>query len=377
MTKKNWWLAVLMVFPAFSQGQTFSSAGSALQFLDTQTGAKATALGGAYSAIADDPSAVYWNPAGLAWIPRVEIQTTYNQWFMDSYFQDLGIVFPTSWGALGSRLSYVNFGSFDLRDQSGNLLGSEVPTAWAGAFSVAIRMGSLGFGLSAEGDREIYGNYSISGLGLGAGALFRSDWASLSLGVRNIGQAEGYVLPLEFYAGGAATLGPPSLSFRFSTDATMSDGSLVLHHGLECGDQILFLRVGYQWLLQPQPNQDQAGLAGGVGVWLDDFQLDYSITSNGDLGLTNKVAISYAFGQAAPVKRPRHHRVKTLVKPTPTPYVVAIAPSIQPIKGPAQATPTPYVAAAAPPRQPAPQTPSAVPPAPTESMRVLYKRGIA
>ena len=35
----------------------------------TGVGARATAMGGSYRAIADDWSAMYWNPAGLAFAP--------------------------------------------------------------------------------------------------------------------------------------------------------------------------------------------------------------------------------------------------------------------------------------------------------------------
>jgi tetratricopeptide (TPR) repeat protein len=310
--KKLCYFLGLLAIPGVIQAQVLSSAGSAFQFLDTQVGAKATAMGGAFSAIADDPSAVYWNPAGLGWIPQMEIQTTYNQWFQDTFFQDLGCVFPMPWGAIGGRLSYVDFGSFDLRDPSGNLLGTATPQAWAGSFSAAVRFGSLGIGLTAEADEESYPNYSLGGLGLDAGALVRSGWTSLALGIRNIGQASQYALPTEFYAGGEVSLGPPSFSFRLSTDATFPfaldasfpSGSTVLHHGLEWGiDRTVFFRGGFQWNIQPLQAQDQAGFGGGAGVRVGDFLLDYSIVSYGDLGLTNKVSLGYAFGGAARVER--------------------------------------------------------------------------
>lgn len=38
----------------------------AAPFLTISQGARATAMGSAFVAIADDPSAVYWNPAGIA-----------------------------------------------------------------------------------------------------------------------------------------------------------------------------------------------------------------------------------------------------------------------------------------------------------------------
>jgi len=41
--------------------------------VDIMAGARGYGLGGAYTAIATDPSAAYWNPAGLAMIPRISI----------------------------------------------------------------------------------------------------------------------------------------------------------------------------------------------------------------------------------------------------------------------------------------------------------------
>ena len=53
----------LLILPAiFVNGQSFT--GSAA-FLKRGVSARAIGMGSAYTAIADDPSACYWNPAGL------------------------------------------------------------------------------------------------------------------------------------------------------------------------------------------------------------------------------------------------------------------------------------------------------------------------
>ncbi len=41
-------------------------------------GNRALALGGSYVAIADDASAVLWNPGGLGWLQRREFQTSHT-----------------------------------------------------------------------------------------------------------------------------------------------------------------------------------------------------------------------------------------------------------------------------------------------------------
>ena len=62
MRLKNTILACLFISSTIVS-QTVSKTGTtAAQFLKIGIGARALALGGAYSAIADDASALYWNP---------------------------------------------------------------------------------------------------------------------------------------------------------------------------------------------------------------------------------------------------------------------------------------------------------------------------
>src|SRR3989339_1282058 len=42
-------------------------------FLNSGAGVRAMGMGGAYVSISDDPSAVYWNPAGMAKVKRISI----------------------------------------------------------------------------------------------------------------------------------------------------------------------------------------------------------------------------------------------------------------------------------------------------------------
>jgi hypothetical protein len=56
-------LALITVFATFSFAET-----GAASFLRKGVGAKALSMGGAFTSIADDTSAMYWNPAGLAYL---------------------------------------------------------------------------------------------------------------------------------------------------------------------------------------------------------------------------------------------------------------------------------------------------------------------
>src|SRR5665213_827143 len=294
-----WWLMLfLFLIPSLGRSQILTGAGDAFPSMNLPDGAKASALGGAFSAWADDTSAIYWNPAGMVWLPKIQIETAFNQWFQDSFFQDMAIVWPKDWGAIGARISYVNLGSITLRNDNGNPTGGTViPEDWGGTFAAAGKLGNLSVGLAAKVYSETLSTYyGYGGLGIDAGALYKLGDLDLAGGVRNIGIVTGYNYPTEAYTGAALALGPKSLLFHLASDPTFTDGGVIVHHGLEIGyQQTVFLRAGYQWLPQPLPSQDQAGLSGGAGIALGDVNIDYAMTSYGNLGLTNQVSISYQF----------------------------------------------------------------------------------
>lgn len=55
----------------------------AAPFLTISQGARATSMGSAFVAIADDPSAIFWNPAGLARLERNGFMFDHTEWIAD------------------------------------------------------------------------------------------------------------------------------------------------------------------------------------------------------------------------------------------------------------------------------------------------------
>ena len=74
-------------------------------------GARATSMGGNYRSIANDWSAMYWNPAGLAFLESSEARFIYHPWIVNTglYFAGAGIVLPGI-GNLGISFSHFDFG---------------------------------------------------------------------------------------------------------------------------------------------------------------------------------------------------------------------------------------------------------------------------
>lgn len=69
---------------------------STAQFLKIGIGSRASAMGDAFIAVANDVSALYWNPAGLAQTNDTEIIFSHNSWLVDINHEFLGISYHLS-----------------------------------------------------------------------------------------------------------------------------------------------------------------------------------------------------------------------------------------------------------------------------------------
>src|SRR5258705_994367 len=65
------------------------------QFLKIGVGARAVGLGESFVAVANDPSAIYWNPAGLASLQRQEIELSHVGWPGDINYEHVTLVVPS------------------------------------------------------------------------------------------------------------------------------------------------------------------------------------------------------------------------------------------------------------------------------------------
>ncbi|HEX9252571.1 MAG TPA: PorV/PorQ family protein [Ignavibacteriaceae bacterium] len=66
---------------------------STAQFLKIGVGGRATAMGDAFIAVANDASALYWNPAGLTQFNENQVMFAHNQWVVDINHDFIGAVY--------------------------------------------------------------------------------------------------------------------------------------------------------------------------------------------------------------------------------------------------------------------------------------------
>jgi hypothetical protein len=287
------------------RSQTVSSNGStAFPILSFGMGARAVAMGGSFTAVADDLSAIYYNAAGLAQIPQPELVLTHNTYLVDGFYDNLGGLYPMGpAGTLAFGLNYLNYGSIDSRDSSGNLTGTYTPfdISAIGGFGFPIAP-DLSLGFSSQWMREEIDGVVHTALLWDAGFLARPfDRFSVGFNLKNLGvETGGYNLPADFLWGAAYrfSLAPKELhSLLVSAGGDLAfQGDSHLDTGLEYAFQKnYFVRAGYSYDLEDNQLDGTQGLDFGAGVKLGQFQLDYSFSFEGDLGNIQHFALSLFF----------------------------------------------------------------------------------
>ena len=87
----------------------------AAPFLNISQGARATAMGSAFVAIADDPSAIFWNPAGLARLNQNGIVFDHTEWIADlKYNFGAAALNLGSFGTIGVSFITSDYGEMNV-----------------------------------------------------------------------------------------------------------------------------------------------------------------------------------------------------------------------------------------------------------------------
>jgi hypothetical protein len=174
-----------MLLAGFTQSYAVSE--SAVLFLLISPGARAAAMGEAFVALADDATAVFWNPAGLAYQKGREITLMHANWlpqFSSDLFYDFG-AYRQSFegiGTIGVNVTYLNLGEQVITTETGP---EPVGTFNSNEFAISGTYGTLlsdnwavGLGL-----RYIRSNLSSVGTGTAKGdgraSAFSFDVATL------------------------------------------------------------------------------------------------------------------------------------------------------------------------------------------------------
>jgi len=108
-------LAMTLTTPGLAQTFADNTAygGTSGEFLLLGAGARGTALGGAYAALATDVTALYYNPGGLAQLARPGAMVSTYDYVAGTRYSWLGAAFPLTGGARSIGFSAGTFGFSD------------------------------------------------------------------------------------------------------------------------------------------------------------------------------------------------------------------------------------------------------------------------
>jgi hypothetical protein len=283
---------------------TVNSVASLANPLDNNGGgARALGMGSAFVGVADDSSALLWNPAGLSGLKKIEIALHHNS-ALGGIIQETGILgVPLgSLGGLGVSVNYVNAGALPGYDES----GAKTDDYSANRYGLGVGWGmqilrGLSGGITAKGTLQSVADNSYSNLAVDLGALWQPmqdlrvglAYSNLGTSVAGYAQASALRLGASYHLG----LGDSNALLLAVSGAWEPQGVSRLQVGAE--DLILAVlavRLGYQGNLADNQTYGLTGLTAGLGVTAQGFGLDYAFLPFGELGAAHRISLSYKFG---------------------------------------------------------------------------------
>lgn len=298
-------------------GTTLAAKSSVYDFLRTDVSARAGALAGSYVTIMNDATSIFYNPAGLSTLEQPAGSLGFFKHLLDinagyvSYsqpYEDLGY--------FGAGILYYNYGSFEETNELGNKTG-----ATFGATDLAL---SLGYSNNFEENlywganikfiySSIAGNSSL-GLATDLGILYNIPDSRITLGasVRNLGaQLSSFLstkesLPLDVVIGASVVpKGLPLLlnvNFHKLNEDTKRFGDRFKSFsvgGEFTLSKVLQARIGYnneqRIELKTGTSAGLAGFSGGIGITVEEYKVDYALSSLGSIGSLHRVTIGTTF----------------------------------------------------------------------------------
>jgi hypothetical protein len=306
-------MRVLLLFAALMApaGALSAAQAPAARFLDLGFGARALGMGEAFTAVADDISCVYYNPAGLAAGGRGKELSFTHAWHVQDTAVSQAAYMKRPYAA---SLTYFSSGEMEGRDDQAAETGNFTASDYAFSLSRGLSLGRLSVGASAKIISQRIKNSGATSAAADLGLLYRFEGTPYSLGAAlvNFGtkvkfEDESFPLPLAFKAGAAAAF---SSRLLLALDAVFPGyGPAEARLGAEYrGIEGIALRAGYRTSPSSQRDallakgfggvsgvSDMYGFFAGVGFEYSGFALDYALLPYGDLGSAHRFSLGYRF----------------------------------------------------------------------------------
>ncbi len=272
-----------------------------MSFLKIGMGARAISLGGAYSSIVKDPTAVYWNPAAVIYTEGMDVSFSHLSLMEDIRYEFIAISSGDKNQGIGIGMGGLFYGGMELRDEN----PSEEPVGTFDAYSFLVKLSyghTLGSdligGVSIGGIFERIYVYSTHSYTFDFGIRYFPNIikpVEFSLNVNNLGPKikyldETYRLPFTTKLGCSYKIRMRNTDLIITTEISKSiDSPLSSAVGLETSFSFLSIRFGYSF------NEKSAlGWASGLGIKYKFLSIDYSVSPYlMDLGIRQAVSLTF------------------------------------------------------------------------------------
>lgn len=293
-------IIVLLIF-SISHAAGKSEGKTGLSFLKIGIDARAVGMGEAYTAVSEDASAVYWNPAGLMNSTHSNVLFNHNEWILDVQGEFAAVSLIRKNSAWGFHLRSFNIGEIEVRDipTTRPLENTSAHYISAGV-SYARRMTkNFNAGLTMKYLFEKIFVESATGFALDLGLSYQPPLPDLKIGatLQNLGKMgklenEETSLPVIARVGFLyrLPLKGKSIEARLAADVVKpSSENIRMHLGTEVlvWKQIA-LRGGYLF------GYEARDFSLGLGFLRSAIRFDYGITPFGDdLGTTHRFSVNF------------------------------------------------------------------------------------
>jgi tetratricopeptide (TPR) repeat protein len=284
----------------------------------TGVGCRAMALGGAFAALSDDASGALWNPGGLGFVSRRELQIGHADLYADGVRDVYGALALPNWRWGVAAVSFRSFtvGGIEGRDDRNAVTDPEFGDQETEVMlSYGRQLGeAVGIGGNFKMRRHELAGYSASGVGLDLGILVRpgplfhsgADWVDrtqVGLSIQNAARPsirldqDDVIDPITVRLGLAHEL--PLGGGRSIVGAVDFDHSPGTSTGLHAGTEF---RLHPQFVLRG--GMDAGDLTAGAGFRWHDLSFDYSFAA-AEPGSQHRAGLSLRFGRSVGESRLR------------------------------------------------------------------------
>jgi len=296
---------VLMSLPhLYAKSAGTTSAG----FLEIEPDAEANGLAGAYVSRVENGSSLYWNPAGLGYMERMELGLTHMLYMEDLNYSFITFTEPMrnfgvlSIGAIGLLSGAIPKTTENLSGNyidSGETFNSTDITILLGWGKRLNREMSLGFGIKSI--RQTIDDSKASGIAGDIGVKYLvSERVRTGLSFQNIGtKIKGNDLPRNIRIGLDYKLKDDKTNAGIEMDFPSSSESnyrIGIEHWLSKG---FSLRAGY---ITGAEIDGMTGIQAGIGLKSRSMEFGYAYLPYGDLGTTHQVSLYTRFGEPKKMK---------------------------------------------------------------------------